>query len=298
MVYSLSSIVKLDKTAEMYLEDLFLSPQLLGSLHKFGPSGVAILLYAASVLGAQSPRLVGRLLEAAKSHMSHFSGRELAALITSCVRTGVPPDRPFLLAWMREFTLRMRRQVAEPGPEPARAKAVGFGSPAAGAQPLDTQTVPALSSTEDWIDTQGSVSKAEGLSQGSAEAAEHTAALQQALDLSQAADDVAADTQAASAEPAVGRADAEGKRLAPSVLAVCGWALAKLGLRPKQDWLTGYQALMLRHALAGELSPRETQMALLALATWECVVSQRLQGAPCQLLPSQARTLLLPQLGH
>ena len=87
----------------IYLEDLFISPALESQLPKFSAPTLAMLVYACGVLGTRSGRLMGRLLSAARPHMSVFKENELSALVCTAARLHHVPEEGFLSAWLKEF---------------------------------------------------------------------------------------------------------------------------------------------------------------------------------------------------
>ena len=107
VVYSLASIAEEEKDAVIYLEDLFISPQLEAQMSKFTPNTIAMLTYSCGVLGTKSARLLGRLLAAARPHLSLFKANELCALICTPARLKICPDEGFLSAWLVAFEQRI-----------------------------------------------------------------------------------------------------------------------------------------------------------------------------------------------
>ena len=78
--------------AVIYLEDLFLSSALESQVSKFSPQTLAMLTYACGVLGTRSARLMGRLLDAARTRIDEFKDNELVALVCAAARLRHVPD--------------------------------------------------------------------------------------------------------------------------------------------------------------------------------------------------------------
>jgi hypothetical protein len=98
MVESLARIAEQEQDAIIYLEDLFISPQLESQIHKFEPSSLVVFLYACSVLGTKSGRLLGRLVSMARHHLTlqpggTFTAHELTAIICALAKLNFRPDQ-------------------------------------------------------------------------------------------------------------------------------------------------------------------------------------------------------------
>jgi hypothetical protein len=272
--------------------------QLDAQLSKFNPSSLALLIYSAGLLGASSQGMAARLLTASIPHMEAFTDKELSALMTACVNLGRPPPRAFLVAWMHELRRRMEAMEA------AAVATDGTNTPV---------TAPAVAAAKRPVgfggrQTSGSTSRARLPSVAPEQGAQDNTGL--VSPLAHVSAPVLAAPEQVQTEPEVDGMLSEGQQgpghqhqgseepqeqgslqglgqpatLSGSVLAVCGWALAKLSLKPKPQWLELYQRAVIRcmaPALAqpgGQqggitpLSPLEFTLAAWALGTWEAEV--------------------------
>jgi hypothetical protein len=219
--------------------------------------------------------------------MEAFSGRELSALMTACVHIGKPPPRAFLVAWMHELRRRMEAMEAAADavstPTAAAKRPVGFG----------TRQAATSSSSSSSSRSRSPSAAPEDDSPVSAPSLPHMSApTLAASDPSQAEPQVGGvleehqqGVSTASSQQEEGREAVQGASqpaiLSGSVLAVCGWALAKLSLKPKPQWLGLYQRAVVRctsPALSQQggvapLSPLEFTLATWALGAWEAEVS-------------------------
>ena len=72
----------------------------------FSPQTLAMLTYACGVLGTKSARLMGRLMDAARTHIGEFKDKELVALACAAARLRFVPEDAFVSRWLEAFQAR------------------------------------------------------------------------------------------------------------------------------------------------------------------------------------------------
>ncbi len=289
VVYSLANIVERcaagpGTAAELFLEDLFLSPQLSAAIPAFDARGVATLFYSCSLLGVRSPQLIGRLLAAATRHMDAYNGPELSSLVVACVRLGAVPNAAFFTAWARRMHQCMAATAAAGGlTQSDYVLTTGLEETVAGVGRKYQQ--PAASPRRAALGF-GAAS--------TAAASQHRQQQQQQSHHRQTNDEV--DEVAASGHWTQ-------QQLSGSVLAVCSWSVCKLGLVPARAWITTFVAAMERVVLpphsVTEVGSRRRGAHLVAQVGPADTSSKVSAAAPNSApLSHQELIMLMYALGH